>query len=57
MPQVGEYVTVEYDGKKVLGMVESLVRGNDALNIDLHDHYKIIRHQQKCNNLPVLKSP
>ena len=37
MPQVGEYVTVEYDGKKVLGMVESLVRGNDALNIDLHD--------------------
>lgn len=37
MPQVGEYVTVEYDGKKVLGMVESLVRGNDSLNIDLHD--------------------
>ena len=37
MPQVGEYVTVEYDGKKVLGMVESLVRGNDALNMDLHD--------------------
>ena len=37
MPQVGEYVTVDYDGKKVLGMVESLVRGNDALNIDLHD--------------------
>ena len=37
MPQVGEYVTVEYDGKKVLGMVENLVRGNDALDIDLHD--------------------
>ena len=37
MPQVGEYVTVEYDGKKVLGMVENMVRGNDALNIDLHD--------------------
>lgn len=37
MPQVGEYVIVEYDGKKVLGMVENLVRGNDALNIDLHD--------------------
>ena len=37
MPQVGEYVTVEYDSKKVLGMVESLVRGNDALNVDLHD--------------------
>ena len=37
MPQVGENVTVEYDGKKVLGMVENLVRGNDALNIDLHD--------------------
>ncbi len=37
MPQVGEYVTVEYDERKVLGMVESLVRGNDALNLDLHD--------------------
>lgn len=37
MPQVGEYVTVEYDGKKVLGMVENLVRGNDAINVDLHD--------------------
>jgi len=37
MPQVGEYVTIDYDEKKVLGMVESLVRGNDALNIDLHD--------------------
>lgn len=37
MPQVGEYVTIEYDGKKVLGMVENLVRGNDALNVDLHD--------------------
>ena len=37
MPQVGEYVTVEYDGKKVLGMVESLVRGNDALNVDIND--------------------
>ena len=37
MPQVGEYVTIDYDGKKVLGMVENLVRGNDALNVDLHD--------------------
>ena len=37
MPQVGEYVTMEYDGKKVLGMIENLVRGNDALNIDIND--------------------
>ena len=37
MPQVGEYVTIEYDGKKVLGMIENLVRGNDALNIDIND--------------------
>lgn len=37
MPQVGQYVTIEYDGKKVLGMVENLVRGNDALNIDVND--------------------
>ena len=37
MPQVGQYVTMEYDGKKVLGMVENLVRGNDALNVDIND--------------------
>ncbi len=37
MPQVGQYVTIEYDGKKVLGMVENLVRGNDALNVDIND--------------------
>ncbi len=37
MPKVGEYVTMEYDGKKVLGMIENLIRGNDALNIDIND--------------------
>ncbi len=37
MPKVGEYVTMEYDGKNVLGMVENLVRGNDALNVDIND--------------------
>jgi len=37
MPRVGEYVTIEYDGKKVLGMIENLVRGNDALNVDIND--------------------
>ena len=37
MPKVGEYVTMEYDGKKVLGMIENLVRGNDALNVDIND--------------------
>lgn len=37
MPKVGEYVTMEYDEKKVLGMIENLVRGNDALNIDVND--------------------
>lgn len=37
MPKVGEYVTIEYDGKKVLGMIENLIRGNDALNVDIND--------------------
>lgn len=37
MPKVGEYVTIEYEGKKVLGMVENLVRGSDALNVDIND--------------------
>ena len=46
MPQVGEYVTIEYDGKKVLGVIENLVRGNDALNIDIND-FKAIRQISK----------
>ena len=46
MPQVGEYVTIEYDGKKVLGMIENLVRGNDALNIEIND-FKAIRQISK----------
>ncbi|WP_296789703.1 ATP-binding protein [uncultured Methanobrevibacter sp.] len=37
MPKVGEYVTIEYDGKQVLGMIENLIRGNDALNVDIND--------------------
>ena len=32
MPQVGEYVSIRYDEKNVLGMIENLVRGNVALN-------------------------
>ena len=46
MPQVGEYVTMEYDGKKVLGMIENLVRGNDALNVDIND-FKAIQKISK----------
>ena len=46
MPQVGQYVTIEYDGKKVLGMVENLVRGNDALNIDVNDFRAIQKISQ-----------
>ena len=37
MPNVGEYVIVEYEGKKVLGMIENLVRGSEALNVDIND--------------------
>jgi len=46
MPQVGQYVTIEYDDKKVLGMVENLVRGNDALNVDIND-FKAIQKISK----------
>ena len=49
MPKVGEYVTIEYDGKKVLGMIENLIRGNDALNVDIND-FKAI---QKISNIGV----
>lgn len=49
MPRVGEYVTIEYDGKKVLGMIENLIRGNDSLNVDIND-FKAI---QKISRLEV----
>lgn len=37
LPKVGEYVTLEYDGQCVLGMIESLVRGSVSLNADIYD--------------------
>ncbi len=37
MPQVGQYVTLEYDGKVILGMIESMVRGSVSLNNDIYD--------------------
>ena len=37
MPQVGAYVTMEFEGKKILGMVENLIRGSEALNVDIKD--------------------
>ena len=46
MPKVGEYVTIEYDGKKVLGMIENLIRGNDALNVDINDFKAIQKISQ-----------
>ena len=37
MPRIGEYVSMEYDGKKILGMIESLVRGSVSINDDIYD--------------------
>ncbi len=37
MPKVGEYVTLEYDGRKILGMIETMVRGSPSLNIEIYD--------------------
>jgi len=37
MPQVGEYVTIEYSGKTILGMIESLVRGSVSLNNEIYN--------------------
>ncbi|GAB6056443.1 ATP-binding protein [Methanobacterium movens] len=37
MPQVGEYVSLKYDGKNVLGMIESLVRGSVSITSDIFD--------------------
>lgn len=37
MPKVGEYVALNYDGKTILGMIESLVRGSVSLNGEIYD--------------------
>ncbi|MEQ9714164.1 MAG: helicase HerA domain-containing protein [Candidatus Asgardarchaeia archaeon] len=37
MPRVGEYVVIEFDGRKVLGLVTFLVRGNIAISSDIYD--------------------
>jgi DNA helicase HerA-like ATPase len=37
MPKVGEYVSLNYDGKIILGMIESLVRGSVSLNGEIYD--------------------
>ncbi|MEE8400980.1 MAG: HAS-barrel domain-containing protein, partial [Candidatus Hydrothermarchaeaceae archaeon] len=37
MPAFGEYVVLEYDGKKVLGMVEALLRGSPSISGDILD--------------------
>lgn len=36
MPKVGEYVCLNYDGKQVLGMIETMIRGNVSLTEDIH---------------------
>lgn len=37
MPRVGEYVSLRYDAKNVLGMIESLVRGSVSINDQIYD--------------------
>jgi len=37
MPLVGEYVSMEYDEKVVLGMIESLIRGSVSITNDIYD--------------------
>lgn len=37
MPQIGDYVLVEYDSKEVLGLITGLVRGNPAIDTKIYD--------------------
>lgn len=37
MPRSGEYVILEYDGRRILGMVEALVRGSPSISGDILD--------------------
>ena len=41
MPRVGEYVSLKYDGKNVLGMIESLVRVVFPLMIKYTTHLQL----------------
>ena len=43
MPKVGEYVSLNYDNKNVLGMIEALVRGSVSINDDIYDPKTIER--------------
>ena len=46
MPRVGEYVSLKYDGKNVLGMIESLVRGSVSINDQIYDPLTIEKSKQ-----------
>ncbi|RLE82139.1 MAG: ATPase [Thermoprotei archaeon] len=37
IPKLGEYVVLEYDNKKVLGIVRSVIMGSISLSEDIHD--------------------
>ncbi|MDR3063185.1 MAG: ATPase, partial [Methanobrevibacter sp.] len=37
MPKLGEYVSLDYDGKTVLGVIDSMVRGSVSLNSEIYD--------------------
>jgi len=46
MPRVGEYVSMQYDGKIVLGMIESLIRGSVSITNDIYDPKTIEKIRQ-----------
>ncbi|MCL2115218.1 MAG: ATP-binding protein [Methanobrevibacter sp.] len=46
MPKVGEYVSLNYEGKTILGMIESLVRGSVSLNGEIYDPETIEKIRQ-----------
>lgn len=37
MPKTGEYIVLEYDGKKIIGMIESLLRGSPYITSSILD--------------------
>ena len=37
MPTVGEFVTLKYEGKRILGMIENLMRGSTSIGEDIYD--------------------
>lgn len=55
MPKVAEYVTLEYDGKLILGMIDSLLRGSVSISDDIYNQDTVSKIKSFKNNDTYIK--